>query len=274
MAATVYFNEVDLPALGIYPTIEPNWRDAPKRSFPTVGIPGRHGAVVAADPTVEPRQLTIPFAIRPATASTATRLAAERQLMAAAARGLVQITFDDDVNPPVAIDGLYVDATIKPVGHPIQGPVANASVTFLCPDPTWRDVTATVATFNATPQAIVVGTSPGGGIIRLAAPSWSADVVDPVLSYYAASRALRGSVTFQTTLTAGTKYLELDLDRWTATLYASGVASNAVPLITAGDLFAIDPGDADPLTGSYPLLGVTATSGTPSGTWIGPRRWL
>lgn len=274
MAARVFFNEVNTAALGAYATVDQNWRDAPQRSFSTVAIPGRHGVIIGADPTMEPRRLRVPFELRPAVPSTASRLTLERQLVGAASRGLVQITFDDDVNPPVAIDGLYESLPIKVVGHELQGPVSRTTVQFLCPDPTWRDVVGQVVAFNAEPQPIPVGTAPGGGRVRISAPAWSANVENPVLTYYAASGAARWSLTFTTTLTAGTHYLDVDLDRVTATLYASGVASNAIPLLSAGDFGAIDPLDADALSGSLPLLGVTASAGTPAATWLGTRRWL
>ena len=79
---------------------------------------------------------------------------------------------------------------------------------------------------------------------------------------------------FSGTLTATTDYLEIDLDRQTVVEYASGVAGNAISWLASGNFFALDPMDGDVLNASYPKLKVSATSGTPTATWTGVRRWL
>ena len=119
-----------------------------------------------------------------------------------------------------------------------------------------------------------VPAEPSGGVVRIAAPAWSADVVDPTLTYRNAAGVAVESLALTGTLVAGTDYLEIDLDRQTIVHVSSGVPANAIGWLTSGQFFALDPMDGDVLAASYPQLEVTAASGTPSATWLGVRRWL
>src|SRR5690606_32707 len=139
---------------------------------------------------------------------------------------------------------------------------------------TWADAVGQLISFTSTPSQIPLGTAPSGGIVRIAAPSWSANVVDPVLAYLNAAGVTLQTLSFSGTLTAGTEYLEIDLDRCTVTEVSSGTRANAISWLSSGDFFGLDPMDGDVLNSSYPQLKVTATSGTPAGTWAGTRRWL
>ena len=187
----------------------------------------------------------------------------------------MSIVVDDGVSTTTrALDGVCTAVDVQAVGHPVTPIVSKWTATIQCPDPTWRDSVGQVIAFNATASPVPLGTAPCGGIVRIAAPKWSADVVNPVLKYYSAASVLVQSMTFTTTLTAETHYLEIDLDRATATKYASGTASNAISLLTAGDFFTLDPMDGDRVNTSYPMLAVTTTSGTAAGTWTGVKRWL
>lgn len=272
MTWSVAINETALADIDCYVQGIPTWLDAPGRDFPTLAIPGRQGVVFAADPTVAPRRLRVELTINSAT--IASRLTRGQHLKALAYRGLVTITTDDDTNTPIAIEGVCVECTINPKGHPISTPVADAVLTIFCPDPTWHDVIPLSVGFNATPTMVPIGTAPSGGTVRIAAPSWSASVQDPVLSYLNIAKSTVQSMTFTTTLVAGEDYLEIDLDRSSITLSDDGVTSNAAALLTAGDFFVLDPMDGDPLNSGYPYLMLSATAGTPSGQWCGPKRYL
>lgn len=273
MTWAAYLNEVDLSTIGFYLEQTSAKFGAPARQFPTVAIPGRNGVVVAADPTVSQRTLTLQGTIDPALRTVAQRVAFEDQLKAVAMNGLVGVVIDDDITAPRRIDGLCTDVSIDPVAHPAVTQVSRARLTLQCPDPTWYDVTGQMIGFSSTPSAIPLGTAPSGGVVRISAPAWSANVVNPVLTYLNAAALVQTTLTFTLTLAAGTDYLEIDLDRLTAVKYASGVASNAITLLT-GDFFALDPMDGDVVNAAYPLLKATATSGTPSAQWLGVRRWL
>jgi hypothetical protein len=279
MPYSVYLNETALDTLGIYVERVTTWRDAPAREYPTVAIPGRQGVVFAADPTTAPRTLRISAMIHPAALTLAARRTAEDQLKALAYRALIKVIEDDGVNAPRQIDGVCTSCTITPRRHPVQSLVSDAELSILCPDPTWSDVVGQVIGFTSTATAVPLGTAVSGGIVRIAAPPWSADVDIPVLHYVNAGGVTIQSMTFggvtsATDLQAGLDYLEVDLDRATVTRYDSGVASNGIALLTAGDFFSLDPMDGDTLNASYPMLKVTATGGTPSGQWLGARRWL
>jgi len=274
MAWAVYLNEQSLGDLGIYVMQVGAGFSAPARAYPRLEIPGRQGAVYVADPTTAIRTLRVECVVTPAARTIAARRTAEDQLKALAYRALVRVIVDDDVNAPRAIDGVCTACEITTRQHPVDATVSNATLTIECPDPTWYDVTGQIIAFSSAASPVPLGTAPSGGLVRIAAPAWSANVTDPVLTYLSAAGVALSSLTFTTTLTAGTDYLEVDLDRLTALKVASGVASNAITLLTAGDFFALDPMDGDPLNSSYPQLKVTSTAGTPSGQWLGVRRWL
>lgn len=272
MAWSVLLNETALADLSAYVVGIPAWLDSVGRDYPTLAIPGRQGAVFAADPTVAPRQLRVEFTVQAAT--VAARLTAERAIKALAYRALVRLTTDDDVNTPIAIDAVCTNCTFTPKGHPLVAIVSDGVLSLLCPDPTWYDVLGQTIGFNATPVMVPLGTAPSGGIVRIAAPSWSANVQDPILYYLNVAKATVQSMTFTVTLVAGEDYLEIDLDRSTVTLSDNGVTSSGATLLTAGQFFTLDPMDGDPLNSGYPYLMLSATAGTPSGMWTGPKRYL
>jgi phage-related protein len=272
MATAVFINETSLADLAVYVVGLPGSLDGLGRDFPTLAIPGRHGVVFAADPTVAPRQLRIECTV--STLTAAARQASERQLKALAARGLVQITIDDDVNSPLTIEAVGQSCTVSPKGHPLVAVVSDVSLQFICPDPTWRDVLGVTVGFNTTPVMVPLGTATSGGIVRIAAPSWSANVVDPILYYLNVAKATVQSMTFTVTLVAGEDFIEIDLDRSTITLSDNGVRSDAATLLTAGDFFVLDPMDGDPINAGYPYLMLASSAGTPSGQWTGPKRYL
>jgi hypothetical protein len=271
----VYVTETPLSDIGAYVTgFEDSWLSAPAREYPTIAIPGRQGVVFAADPTTAARTLRIVGSISPAVRTVAARQAAEDQLKALTYRAQVKVIVDDDVTSPRQIDAVCTSCAITPRGHPVDAVVSGFALSFLCPDPTWSDVVGQMIGFSTVATPVPLGTAPSGGIIRVAAPSWSANVTGLVVSYLNAAGVTIGSMTFTTTLTAGTDYIEIDLDRATITDYNSGTASSGAALLTAGDFFSLDPIDGDPLNASYPMLKLSSSAGTPSGQWLGARRWL
>jgi hypothetical protein len=273
MTWSVTINETALSDVNAYVVGIPAWRDGLGRDYPTLNLPGRQGVVFASDPTVAPRQLRIECTIT--TTSQVTRQSSEQQLKALVSRGLVSVTVDDDLNTPMVIDAVNTQCSITPRGHPITAFVSDVLLSFLCPDPTWRDVLGQTIGFNTTPVAIPLGTAPSGGIVRIAAPSWSADVTAPVVYYLNVAKATVQSMTFGgTTLVAGQDFLEIDLDRASIVLSDNAVRSSGAALLTAGDFFVLDPMDGDPLNAGYPYLMLGSSAGTPSGQWVGVRRYL
>ena len=272
MAWGVYLNETPLSALGVYVQRLNSYKAAPTRTYPTLALPGRQGVVLAADPETAPRTLTLVCTV--VAASIAAREAAEDQFKTLAYNGLVKISVDDDVNAPRWIDGVCSAFQTDTRAHPVDALASDVSVSFLCPDPTWADVTGQLIGFTSVVSPVPLGTAPSGGVVRIAAPVWSANVTNPVLTYRNAAGVTVQSLSFNTTLTAGNDYLEIDLDRQTVVEYQSGVARNAIGDLTAGEFFVLDPMDGDPFNASYPSLAVTSSAGSPSGQWLGAKRWL
>ncbi len=274
MAWAVYLNEVNLSTIGAYVMRLVGYTSAPTRSYPTLALPGRQGVVLTADPEMSARTLQVQLAIATPSNTIAARASAEDDLKALAYNALVKVVVDDDVSAPRQIDGVCQTCEITTRQHPVDAVVSDVTLSILCPDPTWYDVTGQLIAFGTTPSPIPTGTATSGGIIRVAALG-AVNVVDPVVSYLNAAGVTVKSLAFTGTLTAGTDYLEIDLDRQTVIEVASGVASNAISwLSTVSEFFAIDPMDGDVLHGSYAQLKVTATSGTPTATWAGVRRWM
>lgn len=274
MAWHVYLNETPLDAIGVWVEDVAERYAGPSRRYPTIALPGRQGVVLAADPEMTPRTVTISGTIDPAARTLPARNTAEDQLKLLAYRGLVKIGADDGETAPRVIDGVCTNCRVTPVVHPMVTQLSRFTVTFLCPDPTWSDVAGSLVSFGSTPSAVPLGSAPSGGVVRIAAPSWSANVVDPTLTYRNAAGVALQSMALTGTLVAGTDYLEIDLDRQTMVQVASGVVANAIAWLTSGAFFALDPMDGDILSASYPQIEVSAASGTPSGVWLGFRRWL
>lgn len=274
MTWAVWINETRVDTVGFYVERITGWPSGPDRSYPTQAIVGRLGAVLSEDPSYPPRSLTLAGSIRTSGNSLSSRVAFEQQLKGLAYRGLVTITLDDDVTDPVQIDGVCTRATITPKTHPMTSPVSTVELAFLCPDPAVTALVGSLVAFGATATPVPLGTAPSGGIIRIAAPSWSANVVNPTVTYYASAGTSVQTMAFTATLVAGQDYLEIDLDRATVVLSDNGSRSNGISLLTSGDFFALDPLDGDVANTAYPLLSVSASSGTPSGTLAYRKRWL
>lgn len=275
MTWAVYLGETPLDSLGIWVEDVSARYGGVARAFPQMSLPGRQGTVLTADPDTQPRTLTLSGSIDPSARTITARTTAEDRLKSLLYQGLIRVVADDDETAPRQIDGVCTGLTITPVVHPMVTQVSRFSASILCPDPTWYDVTGQLIRFAATASPIPLGTAPSGGVIRVAAPSWSANVVDPVITYLNAAGVALKTLSFTGTLTAGTEYLEVDLDRQTVVEVSSGSRANAIGwLSTSGEFFALDPMDGDVLNSSYPQLKVTATSGTPTATWAGARRWL
>lgn len=275
MSAAVYVGGTDLTSIGAYVDEPVGIWSGIAREYQIATIPGRSGGVLAADPVATPRDFRIGGRIVTSANTIAARRTAEDNLKALLYNAYVSIVVDDGVSTTTrALDGVCVALDVQAVGHPVTPVVSKWTATVRCPDPTWRDSIGQLIAFTSTASAIPLGTAPCGGIVRIAAPSWSSNVVDPVLTYYSAAKVSIQSMTFSTTLTAATHFLEIDLDRATVTLSSSGTSSNGIALLSAGDFFALDPMDGDIVNSAYPYLAVTATSGTPSGTWAGVKRWL
>jgi len=277
MTWAVYLNETPLSSIGVYVMGLGSALSAPSRDFPTLAIPGRQGGLLSADPTTPARTLQLSVTVAPATRTVAARQAAEDALRSLAMRGLVAITVDDDVNEPRVIEGVCTGVELAPSGraHPVDATVTSGTVTFVCPDPTWRDRTAQVVSLPYNVYVPVpLGTAPTGGIIRIGAPAWSADLTSVSVNYAGISGDPAGGMSFTLALVAGTDYLEIDLDRMTVEKVSSGTRTNAISTMDGGDFFAMDASDGDVLDGIYPLLRSSSYGGTCVASWTGYRRWL
>lgn len=273
MTWAVYLNETPLDSIGGYVEELTEAFSAPRRSYATVTIPGRQGVVVTGDPETQARSLVISGSIVPAAWTIAALRTATDQLKALAYRALIKVILDDDVNAPRQIDAVCEAVDITPIVHPLVTLAARFRISARALDPTWADVTGQLIAFGTTASPVPLGTAPSGGIVRIT-PFGGTNVVDPELIYRNAAGVEVARLVFSGTLTAGTEYLEIDLDRSTVQEVSSGVASNAISWLVSGDFFSLDPMDGDPLNGSHPQLQLAADSGTPTGTIAYPKRWL
>jgi phage-related protein len=107
---------------------------------------------------------------------------------------------------------------------------------------------------NSIRTGIPLGTAVSAPLIRVLGAA-----TNPVITYRDKSGAVRQSMTLTITL-AATDYLEIDCELFTITKYVSGVASNGITLLTAGDFIALDPQDGDYANGVWPTLEISAGS--------------
>lgn len=274
MTWAIYLQETPLDAIGVWVDQIGGRHNGIRRTYPGLTLPGRQGVVLTADPEVAPRILTITGTVDPSARTLTARVSAEDQLKALAYGAVIKVITDDDETAPRQIDGVCEDCVVTPVQMALVTQVSRFTLTVKCPDPTWQDVIGQTIACGAVASSIPLGTAPTGGIVRIVAPVWSADVVDPVLRYRNAAGGTVETMTLATTLVAGLDYLEIDLDRQTIFEYRSGVRGNGIGYLSAGDFWAFDPMDGDVFNGSYPMLEVTATAGTPTAQWYGARRWI
>lgn len=277
MAWAVFANETDLGAtLGAWVETLDGGYDAPARDYAVQRLSGRLGAVLSSEPTASERQITITGRLTPTALTRAALDTAMDRFKSLMLRGLVTITVDDDVSTPRRIDGVCPRCVVTPLFHHVTTPVARFSATILCPDPTWYELQGSILSFSTTATPVPLGNAPSGGIIRIAAPKWSAaSVTTPTLTYYSSGGASVKTLAFTgVTLVAEQDFLEVDLDRQTVVLSDAGVRSNAIANIASGDFFSLDPADGDYSQSAYPQLKVTAGAGTPVATLTYRKRWL
>lgn len=277
MAWAVWINATDVSTLGFYVEQAESWLAGPDRTYAATRLPGRMGSLLSAEPEVGERTLRLTGSIVPSDNLISTRATYEKRLKALAYQGLVTVTLDDDVNAPLRIDAVCERFEAAPKAHPMTTPNSKVSVQFRCPDPTFYDLQSSILAFGTTATPCPTGNAPHGGIIRIAAPAWSAaSVTNPTLTYMTAGGATVTAMAFTgVTLVAGEDFLEIDLDRATVTLSDAGVRSNAISTLTAGNtFFSIDPTDGDYVNAGYPQLKVAVGAGTPSCTLTYARRWL
>ncbi len=274
MSFRVFIDETDLSTLGLYVEQIPEWLNSPSRSFDALSIPGRLGSVLVRDPDYQSATLTLQGSVDPPLRTVVQRRDFEDKLKSVAFRGLVQVAIDDGeiMRRTYAV---CERVTIAPVAHWSVTQVSRATVTMKRPDPVWLAMTGAVLNFQE-PTAIPLGNAPSSGILRVTAPGmpFVDSVDDLVITYYHANGATLASLSFTgLTLDALFDYLEIDLATGRVVKYESGVASD-VSGIMDGDLFALDPTDGDPSVGFFPLIGITAASGTPRGTLLYTQSFL
>lgn len=259
MQTALYVNDFDTSRLGLIVTGVDGWRDAPSTRDRTTQLPTRVGAIILApEAETAPRQISIEGVIDPSHAGLALTMANVRaaisELQERIYRGTIEVRFADEPDIFVLARGEQAQLVASP--PQFMNPKSRVQIRLLCPDPLRYDRNGSVVGFGVSPRTgTPLGTAVSAPVLRIMGAA-----TNPVITYRDKSGTVRQTMTFTVTL-ASTDYLEIDCELFTITKYASGVASNGITLLTAGDFIALDPQDGDYAGGVWPTLEVSAGSG-------------
>jgi phage-related protein len=257
MQTAMYVNDFDTSSLGLIVTSVDGWRDAPSTRDRTTQLPTRVGAVILApEAETAPRVTTIDGVIDPSHAGKALTLANLRaaisELQDRLYRGTIEVRFSDE--PDIFVLARCEQGNLIATPPQFMNPKSRVQIRMLCPDPLRYSRFASLVDVNSIRTGIPLGTAVSAPLIRVLGAA-----TNPVITYRDKSGAVRQSMTLTITL-AATDYLEIDCELFTITKYVSGVASNGITLLTAGDFIALDPQDGDYANGVWPTLEISAGS--------------
>lgn len=245
MPVVVTLDGTDISSQSIYVTGEPDgWLDAPQVSYTVSPLSGRVGGIVASHPDIAARKLTIPLRIIGTT--TTTRQTAETWLKGKLTSEIL-VKIDDDSSDR-QLRGVVQAVALRPYKR-LLSTVSYGSVTMLCGDPCWQDISATdLALTDDVETAISMGNAP----VR----HWSLAVTGSVTDVTVAVRNGDGD-TLATLFWDGTMTTEtLTID-----------SANGLVMLDATNEFANYTGgfpELNPL--DEPTIEVTSASGTVAGT--------
>lgn len=256
-------NGLDLSGIGLYVTMAPGVFSAVARPSKTTQVLGRHGALLLPPYTSQSRKLVLKGFADPAARTVAGLQSALQQARDIFHAGLLTIATTDTAGTVRQIDGVLESFDADPrMGklHFQSAQVADFTATIICGDPTWREVQPwSVACPTAgTRYSLALGTSPSMGWIRLMGAA-----TNPVVTYRNAYGDPVWTLTFTTTLTGTTDWLDLDMVRGNIWQWRSGTRTSGLSLLTSGQQDwprPFDPQDGDVTTTQWPTLETSSGS--------------
>jgi hypothetical protein len=157
MAGELLIDAVDTGAShGIWISGEPDqWLDPPPATFQVAQLSGRAGAIVSPQMEIGPRRLLVPVRILGTTPTT--RRNSEQWLKNQYGREVV-VRVNGDDGATRQIRGVIERIALKPLKRVVTQ-TSYGSITVLCGDPFWQEVTATDLTVSGE-TTIAFGTAP------------------------------------------------------------------------------------------------------------------
>jgi hypothetical protein len=247
--SVVYVNDYDLRRLGAELELVDGLRAAPSQRWVSTPVTGRMGELLLSGrPNVNARRVALRGRV-----VADTQAALETAIDALKSR-LLQGAIE--VRPASNLTRVLLCRLVafaeQPFAPQMATPVTGITAELEALSPAWYDRDpVVVSAATAIRVACPVGNLPVAPVVRIMGGT------NPVLTLRTAAGDSVGSMTFTVTL-AATDYLEVDMDAKTVTKYASGVATNGLSLLTAGDFLTLSPEDGDELTSASPTLEVSA----------------
>lgn len=252
----IYLNDYNPRRLGYVVERVEGWADVAALQPTAQDVPGRAGelALTGALGTMSPRTVTVYGTLL--AASAAALVAARRDLIERASRGLIELRTVDapDVMHQGILTGLVTaayDRQFRAVGRKGE----RVTLTFTCLDPRAYSTAPTVVALATTRAPCPLGSAPVAPLVRIFGAA-----TNPVLTYRGISGVVRQSLGFTLTLAAA-DFLEIDCEAKTVTKSVSGVVSNAIDTLSSGDFPTLDPGDGDYGASAWPTLELSAGAG-------------
>ena len=253
-------NGVDVDTYGLkVAELRGNWT-APSQSFDEVGVPDHEGPIaISLEPTLAPRTFVVVGSIEVATPETfETNLDTLKYQLRSGTLTIITGNQDARQRSGTLVD---FDAT------PYEGEIAThaqVTLTIRCRDPiAYATSNTTVTGTSASDITCAVGLYKSRPTVTVNNPTSPL-----VLTYKNASGTTRATMTI--TFPGSPAAIVVDMTKDGRTVTVDGTRHD--DYVTAGDFFALDPYDGDPLAGSPTYPTVRASSGS-AVSIVYPKAW-
>lgn len=246
----IYLNDRDLTGVGFFVSSIQGLRDGASMRYAVAAAPGMAGnLLLSPQPQMGSRIITVNGYVR--AASAAGLVAIYDELQERLQAGDIEVRTIDQ--PDRVLVCRYRDRTLTPLPPQFVSRIHQCAFTLEAPDPLWYDRDPIQVSAAATLKVrCPIGTAPVWPVLQIMGAA-----SNPVITLRNAAGDVVTTMTLTVTLNS-TDYLVIDCGAGTITKYASGVATDGLPLLTAGDFPVLSPEDADFVTAAYPTLEVSA----------------
>lgn len=258
MAPTVvYVDGFDTGTLGLIVRGVTGWQNMAQHTPETARVPYLTGmTVLAAKETVSPLDLSVQGYMTGAT-DTALRAALD-ELKARLHTGAdVALRFVDIATREFPVRVLGVDVVGQPPQFIAVNPYYDVTIRAACYDPYLRETTDSTPTFNATADAMALGTAKSFPVLRI-----DGVATNPVVIYRDSGGTEQARMEFGAYTIASGDYLEIDMRKRTIVQSISSTITDARDELTGGNYFALDPQHGVWWTSAWPTLEVQSGAGT------------
>lgn len=274
--ATVYLHGVDIEAE--WPQIEvarlPDALHRAETLLAGVTIPGMAGQLVTGPVEVPPREFSIGLLIdETSVLGVRQRLQEIRSLVGA---HVIEVRIADGLE--LSIEARCVGGDALAIGPALATDWANAELRFVADHPYWRDRWASIYHIGGTLVPLPMGNAPTAPIWEVFSADGN-DVTSPAITVCDHTGTPRRVSTFTGLVIPGTDVLTIEtaVDRMAILYSTAGVVAQNDALLPSGQLLpaSLDPyALGNPYLQHFPMVKVTAASGTPAARVTYPRHFL